>query len=392
MNLEKIISDFPILKDVIYMDSASTSLTPEPVLDFMLKYYREYNANVGRGVHRLSQMAQQRYSDAHKKVARFIGATEGNLIFTRNTTESINMVACGLRWRRGDKVVTTLAEHHSNFLPWLRLRKYGVNLEFVKPENSGTFDVADFERAIDAGTRLVTVAHMTNVLGTVLPIKEISEICQDNGAMLLVDGAQSVPHFPTNVKDLGCDFLCFSGHKMLGPKGTGVLWTKQKIEPLLVGGGMVEDVSAEGFESKKGYEGFEAGTPHISGGIGLGRAVDYLVEVGMEEVKAHEARLAGRLLGGLQEIDGLEVNGPPDCRDRGSIVSFNVKGHMPHDVALMLDHAADIMVRSGHHCCIPLMKHLGLKDGTVRASLYLYNTEEEVERLLGTIEDIAKMT
>jgi len=392
MNLEKIISDFPILKDVIYMDSASTSLTPEPVLDFMLKYYREYNANVGRGVHRLSQMAQQRYSDAHKKVARFIGATGGNLIFTRNTTESINMVAYGLRWRRGDKVVTTLAEHHSNFLPWLRLRKDGVDLEFVKPENSGTFDVADFERAIDAGTRLVTVAHMTNVLGTVLPIKEISEICQDNGAMLLIDGAQSVPHFPTNVKDLGCDFLCFSGHKMLGPKGTGVLWTKQNIEPLLVGGGMVEDVSAEGFESKKGYEGFEAGTPHISGGIGLGRAVDYLVEVGMEEVKAHEARLAGRLLDGLQEIDGLEVNGPPDCRDRGSIVSFNVKGLMPHDVALMLDHAANIMVRSGHHCCIPLMKHLGLKDGTVRASLYLYNTEEEVERLLGTIEDIAKMT
>ena len=155
---------------------------------------------------------------------------------------------------------------------------------------------------------------------------------------------------------------------------------------------MVEDVSAESFESKKGYEGFEAGTPHISGGIGLGRAVDYLAEVGMEEVKAHEARLAGRLLGGLQEIDGLEVNGPPDCRDRGSIVSFNVKGHMPHDVALMLDHAADIMVRSGHHCCIPLMKHLGLKDGTVRASLYLYNTEEEVERLLRTIEDITKMT
>jgi cysteine desulfurase/selenocysteine lyase len=179
---------------------------------------------------------------------------------------------------------------------------------------------------------------------------------------------------------------------MLGPKGTGVLWTKQKIEPLLVGGGMVEDVSEEGFEAKEGFEGFEAGTPHISGGIGLGRAVDYLVDVGMEEVKAHETRLAGRLLGGLQEIDGLEVNGPPDCRDRGSIVSFNVKGLMPHDVALMLDHAANIMVRSGHHCCIPLMKHLGLKDGTVRASLYLYNTEEEVERLLRTIEDIAKMT
>ena len=392
MNLEKIRSDFPILKDVIYMDSASTSLTPEPVLETMLKYYREYNANVGRGVHRLSQMAQQRYNDAHKKVASFIGAKEGDLIFTRNTTESINMVARGLRWRRGEKVVTTLAEHHSNFLPWLRLRKDGVDLDIIKPDRSGSFDVSDFERAIDAKTRLVAVAHITNVLGTVLPVKEISKICQDKGAMLLVDGAQSVPHMPTSVKDLGCDFLCFSGHKMLGPKGTGVLWTRQEIEPLLVGGGMVEDVSAEGFKTKKGYEGFEAGTPHISGGIGLGRAADYLVEAGMDEVEAHEGELASRLLDGLQEIRGVDVYGPQNAKDRSGIVSFTVRGLAPHDVALMLDHASNIMVRSGHHCCIPLMKHLGLKEGTVRASLYLYNTKEEIDRLLGTAEDIAKMS
>ncbi len=391
MNFDKIRSDFPILKDVIYMDSASTSLTPEPVLETMLKYYREYNANVGRGVHRLSQMAQQRYNDAHKKVASFIGAKEGDLIFTRNTTESINMVARGLRWRRGDKVVTTLAEHHSNLLPWLRLRKDGVDLELIKPDKNGLFDVPDFERAIDARTRLVALAYITNVLGTVLPVKEISEICQDRGAMLLVDGAQSVPHMPTSVKDLGCDFLCFSGHKMLGPKGTGVLWTRQEIEPLLVGGGMVEDVSAEGFVTKKGYEGFEAGTPHISGGIGLGRAADYLVEAGMDEVESHESKLANRLLDGLNEIGGVDVYGPQNTKGRCGIVSFTVRGLAPHDVALMLDHASNIMVRSGHHCCIPLMKHLGLKEGTVRASLYLYNTKEEIDRLLGTVEDIAKM-
>jgi cysteine desulfurase/selenocysteine lyase len=389
--LDKIRSDFPILKDVIYMDSASTSLTPEPVLETMLKYYREYNANVGRGVHRLSQMAQQRYNDAHKKVASFIGAKEGDLIFTRNTTESINMVSRGLRWRRGDKVVTTLAEHHSNFLPWLRLRKDGVDLEVVKPDRNGSFDVSDFERAIDAKTRLVAVAHITNVLGTVLPVKEISEICLDKGAMLLVDGAQSVPHMPTNVKNLGCDFLCFSGHKMLGPKGTGVLWTRREIEPLLVGGGMVEDVSAEGFKIKKGYEGFEAGTPHISGGIGLGRAADYLVEAGMDEVEAHEGKLANRLLDGLREIGGVDVYGLQNTKDRSGIVSFTVRGLAPHDVALMLDHASNIMVRSGHHCCIPLMRHLGLKEGTVRVSLYLYNTKEEIDLLLGTAEDIAKM-
>ena len=391
MNLEKIRSDFPILKDVIYMDSASTSLTPEPVLETMLKYYREYNANVGRGVHRLSQMAQQRYNDAHKKVASFIGAKEGDLIFTRNTTESINMVAQGLRWRRGERVVTTLAEHHSNFLPWLRLRKDGIDLDIIKPDKNGSFNTSDFERAIDSRTRLVAVTQLTNVLGTVLPVKEISEICRDRGAMLLVDGAQSVPHMPTSVKDLGCDFLCFSGHKMLGPKGTGVLWTRKEIEPLLVGGGMVEDVSAEGFKIKKGHEGFEAGTPHISGGIGLGRAADYLVEADMNEVKAHEDKLAGRLLDGLCEIRGVDVYGSSNTNDRSGIVSFTVRGLAPHDVALMLDHASNIMVRSGHHCCIPLMKHLGLKEGTVRASLYLYNTKEEIDRLLGTAEDIAKM-
>ena len=391
MNLDKIRSDFPILKDVIYMDSASTSLTPEPVLETVLKYYREYNANVGRGVHRLSQMAQQRYNDAHKKVASFIGAKEGDLIFTRNTTESINMVAQGLGWKRGDKVVTTLAEHHSNFLPWLRLRKDGIDLDIIKPEGNGSFDTSDFISAIDSRTRLVAVTHLTNVLGPVLPVKEISEICQDRGAMLLVDGAQSVPHMPTNVKDMGCDFLCFSGHKMLGPKGTGVLWTRQEIEPLLVGGGMVEDVSSEGFKIKIGHEGFEAGTPHISGGIGLGRAADYLTEAGMDEVEAHEGKLANRLLDGLCEIRGVDVYGPQNTRDRCGIVSFTVRGLAPHDVALMLDHASNIMVRSGHHCCIPLMKHLGLKEGTVRVSLYLYNTKEEIDRLLGTVEDIAKM-
>lgn len=391
MNLDKIRSDFPVLKDVIYMDSASTSLTPQPVLDFMLDYYLQYNANVGRGVHRLSQMAQQRYSDAHKKVAGFIGAEEGDLIFTRNTTESINMVAQGLNWQPNNKIVTTLAEHHSNFLPWLRLRKQGIPLELIKPRQDGSFEISDFERAIDPRTRLVALAHVSNVLGTKLPIEEIAQICQEEGALLLVDAAQSVPHIPLHVKKLGCDFLCFSGHKMLGPKGTGVLWTRQKLQPLLVGGGMVEDVSANGFEPKGGYEGFEAGTPNISGGIGLGKAVDYLVEVGMQDIADHEARLAGRFVDGLEGIKGVEVYGPGNSRDRSGIVSFNVEGLMPHDVALMLDQVANIMVRSGHHCCIPLMKHMGLADGTVRASLYLYNTTEEVDLLLETVEEMAKM-
>jgi cysteine desulfurase/selenocysteine lyase len=378
------------------MDSASTSLTPEPVLDSMMGYYREYNANVGRGVHRLSQIAQQRYNEAHRKVAKFIGATKGDstvgtVIFTKNTTESINMVASGLEWKRGDKVVATLADHHSNILPWQKLRRCGVGLEMLKPDDIGSFDASDFERAIDSKTRLVAIAHITNALGTLMPIKEISNICKDRGAMLLVDGAQSVPHIPIDVKELGCDFLCFSGHKMLGPKGTGVLWTRRRIEPLMVGGGMVEDVFEGSFIAKDGFEGFEAGTPNIPGGIGLGRGVDYLADVGMDEVKSHETNLARKLLAGLQEIDGIEVYGPQNLQDRSGIVSFNVSGLMPHDVALMLDHASNIMVRSGHHCCIPLMRHLGLKNGTVRVSLYLYNTEEEIEHLLSTVEEITRM-
>lgn len=392
MDVSKIRADFPILKDIIYLDSASTSLTPEPVLKSILDYYKGYRANVGRGVYSLAQIADQRYRDAHKKVAGFIGAGHGTVVFTKNTTESINVVASGLDLKKDDKIVTTIIEHHSNLLPWMRLKKSGVKLEVIKSDERGSVELSDFEKSIDRKTRLVSVSHVSNVLGTVLPVKEISKICKDKGAMLLVDGAQSVPHMPVNVKDLDCDFLCFSGHKMLGPTGTGALWMKnENIEPLLVGGGMVEDVSLEGYERKSGYEGFEAGTPNISGGIGLGAAVDYINEIGIDKIKAHESKLATRLLKGLQEIKGVEIYGPDDMNDRSGVISFNVKGLEPHEVALMLDETSNILVRSGHHCCIPLMKYLGLKHGTVRASLYVYNTEEEIDRLLGAIELITKV-
>ncbi len=407
MNVSRIREDFPILKDCIYLDSAATSLTPKPVLKATLDYYCQYRANVGRGVYRLAQMADQRYRDAHRKVAEFIGAREGATVFTKNTTESINTVASGLDWKKGDRIVTTLLEHHSNLLPWMRLKKRGVMLSVVKPDEGGYLDPSDFERAVDEKTKLVAVSHLSNVLGTVAPIDEISRICKERNAALLVDAAQSVPHMPVDVKGLGCDFLCFSGHKMLGPTGTGVLWIRDEksLEPLMAGGGMVEDVflesygyertegceRKEGYERKNGYEGFEAGTPNISGGIGLGAAVDYLKRVGAEEIALHERKLTSKLLKGLQEIQGVEIFGPKGTKDRGGVVSFNVSGMMPHEVALMLDQAANISVRSGHHCCIPLMKHLGLKYGSVRASIYLYNTEGEIEKLLSTLEEIAKV-
>lgn len=419
MDVEKIRKDFPLLKEVIYLDSAATSLTPEPVIKAAMDYYYGYRANVGRGVYRLAQIADQRYRNAHKKVAEFIGGQEGVTVFTKNTTESINAVACGMDWKKGDRIVTTLLEHHSNLLPWMRLQKWGIEIKIITPDREGRLDPSDFEEAVNDRTKLVAVSHLSNVLGTIAPVKEISQICKDCNAALLVDGAQSVPHLPVDVNDLGCDFLCFSGHKMLGPTGVGVLWMRREgdLEPTLVGGGMVEDVSLgnfledsqedterstsydektgyewkTGYKRKMGYEGFEAGTPDISAGIALGAAIDYLKRLGAENITEWEKKLAAKLLLGLQDIEGLEIYGPTGINDRGGVVSFNVKGLLPHEVALMLDQASNIAVRSGHHCCIPLMKHLGLKYGSVRASLYLYNTEREIERLLVTLEEIAKV-
>ena len=394
MNFAEIRVDFPILNNLIYMDSASTSLTPEPVLNVVSKYYREYNANVGRGVHRLSQVASQKYKDAHRKVADFIGANEEEVIFTKNTTEAINTVASGLRWKKGDKVVTTLIEHHSNFLPWLRLKSFGVALDIVKPDKNGEFNVSDFKEVIDDKTRLVAVTHVSNVLGTITPIEEISAICKKKNALLLVDGAQSVPHIHVDVRKLGCNFLCFSGHKMLGPTGTGILWMKEdfldRLEPLSFGGGMIDDVSLNGYELTKGYERFEGGTPNIAGVIGFGRAIDYLKKIGIDKIKDHEAKLTERLLEGLLEIRRVEIYGSLNSKERIGLVSFNIKDLNPHDVALMLDEASNIMVRSGHHCCMPLIKYFGLKEGAVRVSFYLYNTEEEVDTFLETVKEIAK--
>jgi cysteine desulfurase/selenocysteine lyase len=394
MNFAEIKTDFPILNDIIYMDSASTSLTPEPVLNAVSKYYKEYNANVGRGVHRLSQVASQKYKDVHRKIADFIGANEEEVIFTKNTTEAINTVASGLKWKRGDKVVTTLLEHHSNFLPWLRLKSLGVELDIVKPDKNGKFNVSAFEEVIDDKTRLVAVTHVSNVLGTITPIEEISAICEKKNALLLVDGAQSIPHIHVDVRNLGCNFLCFSGHKMLGPTGTGILWMKEdfldRLEPLNFGGGMIDDVSLNGYELTKGYERFEGGTPNIAGVIGFGRAIDYLKKIGIDKIKDHEAKLTERLLEGLLEIRRVEIYGSLNSKERVGLVSFNIKDLNPHDVALMLDEASNIMVRSGHLCCMPLMKYFGLKEGAVRVSLYLYNTEEEVDIFLETVKEIAK--
>ncbi|MDD1661467.1 MAG: cysteine desulfurase [Methanomicrobiales archaeon] len=384
-------ADFPILSEVCYLDSAATSLSPEPVLAAMLEFEHTYRANVGRGVHRLAQVASQKYWDAHRKVKSFIGAETGELVFTRNTTEAINMIAWGLPWQSGDGIVTTLLEHHSNLLPWMRLRdQKGIDLQLIAPAPDGGFDLAEFEKAVTLDTRLVAITHASNVLGNLVPVREIAKICRDRGALLLVDGAQSVPHVPVDVERLGCDFFCFSGHKMLGPTGTGALWMRRpEIEPLLLGGGAVEQVTASGYTLASGYARFEAGTPNIAGAIGLSRAIDYLEGLSMDDVQRHEQALTRRMLDGLSGIDGVKVFGPGAIADRIGVVSFAVGGLHPHDVAMMLDTEADIMVRSGHHCCMPLMDLLGTPGGTVRASLHCYNNADDIDRLVETVGGIA---
>ncbi|WP_410509630.1 cysteine desulfurase [Methanosarcina hadiensis] len=396
MNIKDCLADFQIPQYLHYMDSAATSLMPEPVIASMNEYDRQYRANVGRGMHRLTRFATQRYQDAHDKVSGIIGGEKGTTVFTGNTTEAINMVAAGLDWQQGDRVVTTVMEHHSNLLPWLRLRQKGVEVVIIKPDSEGIFKIEAFDEAVTADTKLVAISHVSNAIGTIQPVREIAAICKERGAYFLVDGAQSVPHFPVDVQDIGCDFLCFSGHKMLGPTGTGVLWMKAEIiYPLMVGGGTVDDVdiegSAEGYTLTSGYKRYEAGTPNISGAIGLAKAVKYLKNLGMDAIFRHEQKLTEHLLSGLAGINNVNIYGSLDPENRVGVVSFTIDRIHPHEIAYLLDERAAILVRSGDHCCIPLMKYLGLENGTVRASLYLYNTLEEVDLLIETIKEIARM-
>lgn len=395
MNVNSIRQDFPILRTgITYFDNAASSLTPEPVLEKMMEFYHEYRANVERGVHRLSQKAGEEYANARSKVADLINAKPEEVIMTKNTTESINTVACGLAWHKGDKVVATNIEHHSNLIVWLRLKKrYGVDVEFVKANSEGVLDVADFEKAIDDRTKLVAVTHASNVLGSISPVEEIASIAHERGAHLLVDGAQSVPHMHLNVKEMGCDFLAFSGHKMCGPTGIGVLYIREdlhdEVEPLCIGGGNIKDVGIDYYQLAQGPHRFEAGTPPIAEAIGLGAAADYLQSIGMDEIRAHDARLIEKMYDEMTTIPKVTVYGP-EPRRRVAILSFNIEGLNPHEVGLALDISAKIMIRSGAHCTIPLMKDvIHHPDGTARASTYLYNTQEEVDKFLGEISELS---
>ncbi len=399
LNVQEVRKDFPILETgVIYLDSTASSLTPEPVLHKMLEFYHQYRANVERGVHHLSQKASEEYEHAHTKVAHFINAkSDSEIIMTRNTTEGINMISNGLNWKKGDRIVTSLIEHHSNFIVWLRVKnRHHVDLEIVKPSEpagQGLLDPADFEKTVDDKTKLVAITHVSNVLGTIAPVREITEIAHEHGAYVLIDGAQSVPHMKVDVQKIGCDFLAFSGHKMCAPTGASALYIREdlmkEVEPLCIGGGTIADVGVDYYKLEENSTRFEAGTPAIAESIGLGAAVDYLQSLGMENIESYEKELTVQMYEEFIKLPEVELYGP-EPKNKIGITAFNVRGLNPHDVALALDVSANIMVRSGHQCALPLMKNIICKSGSVRASAYFYNTRDEIDKLVSVVREIAE--
>ena len=393
--------DFPLLqrsvdgKPLVYLDSAATSQKPRVVLEALQRYYEEYNANVHRGLYRIAERATLAYEEARAKVAAFIGAPPEELIFTRGTTEAINLVAYSYGdafVRPGDEILVTEMEHHSNLVPWqLLAQRRGARLRFVRvrPED-GTLDLDSLDRCLTERTRVVAVTHQSNVVGTINPVRDIAERAHAVGAVVLVDGAQSVPHMPVRVQDLGCDFLAFSGHKMCGPTGIGALWGRRELleamPPFHGGGEMIERVELETSTYKDPPHRFEAGTPNIADAIALGVAVDYLQAVGMDAVRAHEKALVRYALAQLAEVTGLRLYGPRDPELRGGAVAFSLEGVHPHDVAQVLD-GEGVCVRAGHHCAQPLHRALGVA-ATARASVYLYNTPEDIDALVRGLERV----
>ncbi|MCR1993776.1 cysteine desulfurase SufS [Bacillus subtilis] len=396
MNITDIREQFPILHqqvnghDLVYLDSAATSQKPRAVIETLDKYYNQYNSNVHRGVHTLGTRATDGYEGAREKVRKFINAKSmAEIIFTKGTTTSLNMVALSYaraNLKPGDEVVITYMEHHANIIPWQQaVKATGATLKYIPLQEDGTISLEDVRETVTSNTKIVAVSHVSNVLGTVNPIKEMAKITHDNGAVIVVDGAQSTPHMKIDVQDLDCDFFALSSHKMCGPTGVGVLYGKkallENMEPAEFGGEMIDFVGLYESTWKELPWKFEAGTPIIAGAIGLGAAIDFLEEIGLDEISRHEHKLAAYALERFRQLDGVTVYGP---EERAGLVTFNLDDVHPHDVATVLD-AEGIAVRAGHHCAQPLMKWLDVT-ATARASFYLYNTEEEIDKLVEALQ------
>lgn len=396
LDLTAIRNDFPILQrrvgehQLVYLDNAATSQKPRQVIDSIVDYYHSYNSNVHRGVHTLSMEATDHYEEARQKVSKFLNAqSPETIVWVRNTTEAINLVS--YTWAQthlsaGQDIVLTEMEHHSNLVPWQHLAKTrNLNLKFIPVKDDGLLDLEVAKTLIGPNTGLLGLIHMSNVLGTINPIKELSQLAQSVGAAVLVDAAQSVPHIALDVQDLDCDFLAFSGHKMLGPTGIGVLYVKPTIldqmDPFLRGGEMVRNVSFETATWNDIPMKFEAGTPNIADAIALGAAIDYLEDVGLQNIHDHEQTLTEQAVFELDKLEIVNSVGPRDFAVRGGIVSFDIPNLHPHDLGTFLDHLG-IAIRTGHHCAMPLVRdRLGLV-ATARASFYLYNSSEEVEQFI----------
>ncbi|EAE6208957.1 cysteine desulfurase [Listeria innocua] len=395
IDIQKIRADFPILaqeineKPLAYLDNAATSQKPKQVIAALTHYYEFDNANVHRGVHTLAARATDAYESARGKVAKFIHAREvAEIIFTRGTTSAINLVVdsyAEANIEAGDEIVISYLEHHSNLIPWQQLAKRkGAVLKYIELEEDGMISVEQAKKTIGEKTKIVALAHVSNVLGTITPIKEIAAIAHKFGAVILVDGAQAVPHMEVNVVDLDADFYAFSGHKMMAPTGIGALYGKRELldamEPTEFGGEMIDFVELYDSTWKELPWKFEAGTPIIGGAIALGAAIDYLAEVGLANIHAHEQALASYAIEEMSKIEGITIYGPKDASKRCGLVTFNLEGAHPHDIATILDEDG-IAIRAGHHCAQPLMKWLDVSS-TARASFYIYNTKEEIDALI----------
>jgi cysteine desulfurase / selenocysteine lyase len=389
--VEAIRADFPALartvrngNPLIYLDSGATSQKPVQVLDAERSFYELHNGAAHRGTHLLGEEATDVYEGARAKVAAFIGADVGEVVFTKNATEAINLVAYTMQASPGDEILITEMEHHANLVPWQQLcQRTGATLRWLDVTPEGRLDLDHLDQMITGRTKLVAVTHQSNVTGTIPPVAEIARAAHDQGALVLADAAQSVPHQPVDVAALGVDFLAFSGHKMLGPYGIGVLFGRanllEAMPPFLTGGSMIEVVRMEGSTFLPPPQRFEPGVPAVAEAAGLGAAIDYLTTLGMDNVAAHEESLTAHALDALREINGVRILGPDTTKDRGGAVAFEVAGVHPHDVGQVLDELG-IAVRTGHHCAWPLHRALGVQAST-RATFYVYNTHAEVDAL-----------
>ena len=391
-------NDFPILakkvngKPITYFDNSCVTLKPTQVISAMDAYYTDFTACAGRSNHRFAEETTRRFEAAHHTLEKFINARENEVVLTRNTTEAINIVSNGLSFPKGSNVVTTNMEHNSNLVPWLRLAKKGVEHRMVPIGQNGILDMAALSKAVDRKTRLVSLVHTSNVTGTTIDARAAAKIAHDNGALLLMDGAQSAPHRPVDVRRDDIDFFAFSGHKMLGPSGTGALYGKkqllEQLDQFIVGGDTVKDVTATGWVPEEVPMRFEAGLQDYAGAMGFAAAADYLMRIGMDKVRKEEEMLGKKLLDGVLSLDKVSILGPSDTSKRGALVSFNIAGIAPHDIALLLSESENIFVRSGMHCAHLYHKSLGLDKGSVRPSLYIYNTPEEIDRFITAMKDI----